>query len=451
MLGVGRAGPLGPVRLREPGRPAVRADRSAGRSAAPLTERDAWLVVASANQVGPATMEKLVGEFGSASAVLDAATDRTARVRLAPLLGRRGEPAFDGLVEAAREARDTIERLARSRARAVTLEDDDYPPMLRSVSLAPPVLFVDGSIEVLSQAPAVAVVGTRKPTEAGRRTAARISAALVGSGSVIVSGLAVGIDGAAHAAALDAGGQTIAVLGGGVERLFPHAHRRLAAEIVERGGAVISEFLPWIDPLPSSFPRRNRIISALASATVVVEAGRRSGALSTAKWSLDQGRGCFLVPGALDAPTSAGCLAFLREHPDAARIVAGIPELLVDLELGAADGTRGRATATGRRIGAALAEGGPVEREVGRLIAAGVATVDELVAATELPVATVLAAITLLEGRGLVVDALGRYRPAGSLGTAAPRPVRGRSGSALAELPGATGTKERRISPAGRC
>ncbi|HET7027440.1 MAG TPA: DNA-processing protein DprA [Candidatus Limnocylindrales bacterium] len=416
----------------------------------PLTERDAWVIVASANQVGPATMEKLLREFGSASGVLDAVTDRTARGRLAPLLGRRGEPAFDGLVEAACDARGIVSRLAGSRVRVVTLEDDDYPPKLRSASLAPPVLFVDGSIEVLSQAPAVAVVGTRKPTEAGRRTAARIGGALVGAGSIIVSGLAVGIDGAAHAAAIEAGGQTIAVLGGGIDRLFPQAHRRLAAEIVERGGAVVSEFLPWIDPLPASFPRRNRIISGLASATVVVEAGRRSGALSTAKWSLDQGRGCFLVPGSLDAPASVGCLAFLREHPDAARIVAGIPELLVDLDLGAAGETRG-ATATGRRIGAALAEGGPVEREVGRLIAAGVATVDELVAATELPVATVLAAITLLEGRGLVVDALGRYRPAGSLGTAAPRPVRRRSGGAVAEMRRASRTKERQILPAGRC
>jgi DNA processing protein len=414
-----------------------------------LSERDAWIVVATANEVGPRTMEKLLATFGSARAVLDAARDPAGRARFAPLLGRRGEPAFDGIVEAARNASDILDRLARSGLRVLTLEDDDYPQMLRSVSLAPPVLFVDGSVDVLSQLPSVAVVGTRRPTEVGRRTAARIAGALVGSGSVVVSGLAVGIDGAAHAAALDAGGVTVAVLGGGIDRLFPRAHRRLATAIVEQGGAVASEFLPWIDPLPASFPRRNRIISALATATVVVEAGRRSGALNTAKWALDQGRHCFLVPGGLDVATSAGCLAFLRAHADEARIVAGIPELLVDLELGGGHPAGGRATAAGRRIGAALAEGGPMEREVGRLIAAGVGTVDELVAALELPVATILAAVTLLETRGLVVDALGRYRPAGSLRVS--RPSRATRDACMARLPEDTRTTGGQNAAGPRC
>ena len=131
----------------------------------------------------------------------------------------------------------------------------------------------------------------------------------------MVSGLAVGIDGAAHAAAVHAHGLTVAVIGSGHGALRPHAHSRLARSIVEAGGAIVSELGPDIRPSKGTFPRRNRIISGLADATVVVEAPARSGALITASWALEQGRECFLVPGSIDAPASAGCLAFLREFP----------------------------------------------------------------------------------------------------------------------------------------
>lgn len=375
-------------------------------------ERDAWVVLATANEVGPATMRRLVARVGSARAVLELAAAPDAADALAAILEEPpSAPAIAGLRDAAASCEVTLERIARSRLEVMTAEDDDYPPALRATALPPPVLFVEGERTALSASPAVAVVGTRRPTESGRRIAARIAAALVASDAVVVSGLAVGIDGAAHAAAVDAGGATVAVLGGGHDQLFPRAHRRLAGEIAARGGAVVTEFAPWVAPRRWSFPRRNRVISGLARATVVVEAGRHSGALITARWALEEGRECFLVPGPLDAATSAGCLAFLRENHQTARIVAGVPELIVDLAL--AEGGRGDRGA--RATAAVLAEVGLVEREVGRLIAAGVGTVDQLVAATELPVATVLAAVTLLETRGLVVDALGRYRPAGSL------------------------------------
>jgi len=419
MLGIGRAGPLGPAAAlpETPGEWASAPNPAAGTgpaARAPESERLAWAVVAGANEVGPATMARLLAKFGSAESILDMAGSRGARRELVRLLGPiDGVAVANGLGAAVRDRDATARSVEASGVDVLIADDPEYPPALRAIELPPPVLYLEGRRELLSRSPAVAIVGTRRPTEDGRRTAARIASALVASAATIVSGLAVGIDGAAHAAALQADGLTVAVLGGGHRRLFPKAHRRLADEIVRAGGAVVSEFGPDVEPAPWSFPRRNRIISGLSGATVVVEAGRGSGALITARWALEQGRGCFLVPGPIDASTSAGCLAFLREHAGAARIVAGIGELVADL--GLPDSERAARPSPARAPGAALSEAGETERRIGRLVAAGVATVDALVAATELPVATVLAALTILETRGLVVDALGRYRPSEAL------------------------------------
>jgi DNA processing protein len=207
------------------------------------------------------------------------------------------------------------------------------------------------------------------------------------------------------------------VIGGGHERLYPAAHRGLVRRIVDGGGAVISEFAPDTIPSRGTFPRRNRIISGLADATVVVEAGARSGALTTAAWALEQGRGLFLVPGRLDDPTVAGSLAFLREAGPEARVVVGIPELLEDLGLlGGAVVAAGRA-APGRtgHAGTVLAALPPVERAIAGAVIAGTSGVDELALATGLGPATVLGALTALEIRGLVIEAYGRYRPSGPL------------------------------------
>ncbi|HWP62849.1 MAG TPA: DNA-processing protein DprA, partial [Candidatus Binatia bacterium] len=262
----------------------------------------------------------------------------------------------------------------------------------------------------------VAVVGTRRPTDAGRRFAAALAGALVRSEAVVVSGLAIGIDGAAHAATIAEGGQTVAVLGGGHARLYPRSHAALAEAIVASGGALVSELPPGVGPTRWQFPRRNRIISGLAEATVVVEAAPGSGALVTAGWALEQGRECFLVPGPIGARASAGCLAFLREHHGVARIVAGIPELLDDLGFGRRPRRSGRPSRA-----AILASLGATERAVAAVIVDGTVGVDGIVAATGLPVASVLGAISLLEARGLVGSGYGRYWPIGQLASAAAR------------------------------
>jgi len=166
---------------------------------------------------------------------------------------------------------------------------------------------------------------------------------------------------------------------------------------VARGGSIVSELAPDVAPTQGTFPQRNRIISGLSDATVVIEAPSKSGALITASWALEQGRGCFLVPGPLDGRASAGCLAFLREFSPVAALVTGIPQLIADL---------GYTGATKPDVDALAGASA---------LLAGLATVDELVATTELPVATVLAALTLLQRKGLVTGAHGRYRPAGTM------------------------------------
>jgi DNA processing protein len=232
-----------------------------------------------------------------------------------------------------------------------------------------------------------------------------------------VSGLAVGIDGAAPAAVVEQRGSTVAVLGGGLRRLYPSAHRALAAAIVDAGGAIVSEFPPTTEPVAGLFPRRNRLISGLADATVVIEAGVRSGALITAEWALEQGRECYVVPGAVDDRRFAGSLALLRGFAGQARVVSGVAELVEDL--GVVDATDGGEGATGvATLAAVLVSLEEAPRRIARELLDGRTTADELTAATGLPIAGVLATLTLLEARGLVVSAYGRYRPVGALASA---------------------------------
>ena len=241
----------------------------------------------------------------------------------------------------------------------------------------------------------------------------------------------MGIDGVAHAATLGVGGTTVAVLGGGHARAIPRSHAHLAEAIVAGGGAVVSEHAPATAASRGTFPRRNRVISGLSDATIVVEAGARSGALITAGWALEQGRECFVVPGPIDAPASAGCLALLRTYAGQVRVVAGVVELMEDLELVPyADAAPSARNAPPSRTGGRAAPPasvrppsaeatlatlpGPVA-EVARALAPGPRTADALVAACGMPVAAVLAALTVLEDRGLVAGGYGRYHLAGTL------------------------------------
>lgn len=385
------------------------------------SERDAWAVLASVDHLGPVALAALLAAFGSGRTVLQAAVEPGAVARLARTPGRerrtgreRLHPVSIGvatsIADAAHREGAILERLRAQDLRVVTIMEPAYPRRLATVAMPPHLLFVRGSLTALSHPRAVAVVGTRRASTSGRTTAGRIATALVAADAAVISGLAYGIDGAAHAAAVRAKGITVAVIGGGHGVSIPPGHDRLAHAIVDAGGCVVSEFAPDTLATRGTFPRRNRIISGLAEATVVVEAPARSGALITASWALEQGRGCYLVPGPLDAAASAGCLSFLREFHDEARLVAGVPQLIADLGLNRA-GTVGRDALAG----SAVQDLGTTGRQVATALLHGLSTVDEIVAATDLPVATVLASLAILEGRGLVAGVHGRYRPDGAL------------------------------------
>jgi DNA processing protein len=432
MLGVGAPGPLGadgPAHTAN-----VVGDRPILTSDAVADERGAWAVLAGVRGLGPVGFGMLFRRYGSGLAILAEAAAPGGPARMMAGTGEEGVEAAgradrvltadvaQAIADAAQSSATTLARIRGLGLRIVTVEDAQYPVRLAGIDMPPHLLYVLGDPAAMSVPSAVAIVGTRRPTEAGRAIAARLAATLVEVGASVVSGLAVGIDGAAHAATLHAGGTTVAVIGSGHAVLHPRAHSRLAASIVAAGGAVVSELGPDLGPSPGTFPRRNRVISGLADATVVVEAPARSGALITASWALEQGRDCFLVPGAIGAPASAGCLAFLREFPGSARIVAGIPQLIDDLGLAGRLAEPGVAT----DAAATLADVGPAAGRLGRELVLGRVTVDELVAVTGWPVASVLAALTLLERRGLAVGVHGRFRPAGNLAGADPATARQR-------------------------
>lgn len=456
------------------------------------SERDAWVTLLGVPGLGPVTFTALLAAFGSARAVLAVAAGTAGPSRLCEALaqvldspdrtddsaemaaphsdsepdpdsvpsddvavgdqrarhGRRsllGSDLARRICDSVQIGSRTVDQVRSLGLSVVTLDDSAYPDRLRRVEMPPPLLFVKGSLDSLGASHAVAVVGTRWPSDKGRLIAGWIGSGLARAGAVVVSGLAVGIDGAAHAAVVGEGLATVAVLGGGHARLFPRAHERLADAIVAAGGAVVAELAPDTPASRGSFPRRNRLVSGLADATVVVEAGRRSGALITAGWALEQGRECFLVPGPMDSPTSAGCNAFLRSFPGQARVVCGVPELIEDLEIGATDeegeGRIGPSLAAGRPGGtgspsastagagkaAVLASLGPVERTLAEALVHGPATADNLAARTSLPGAAILSALTLLELRGLVTGSYGRYTPAGLLARWPDERAKGRS------------------------
>ena len=393
-------------------------------------ERDAWTILSGVGGLGPVGFSALLSHFGSGREILRIATGPRGVRELASAPSRPGPDADPGqrpipvtlakaIADAALQGGRSLERIGALGLSVVTVADSTYPTRLAAIELPPHLLFVLGNTTALDPRHAVAVVGTRRPSDPGRALAARIAAALAAVGATVVSGLAVGIDGAAHDATISGGGTTVAVIGGGHATLYPRAHRALADAIVAHGGAVVSELAPDAASTRGTFPRRNRIISGLSDATVVVEAPARSGALITASWALEQGRECFLVPGPIGAPESEGCLGFLREFPGGARIVTGIPQLLDDL--GLFHGPRAVPLAPGT-----IADLGQTPGRIARGLVDGLATVDELVAVTGLPVATVLATLTILERAGLAVGVHGRYRPAGTLAIQQPADPRRR-------------------------
>lgn len=251
--------------------------------------------------LGPVSIKNLIDQFGSAEAVFKADREALAQIISAKMI--EGIHLFkeNGVVE------KELKIIEQEKVCVLTYQDDRYPPRLKQIAAAPPLLFVKGNPTCLSEGEWLGVVGSRKATPYGLRACREIVTGLVGSGLRIASGLAFGIDITAHESVLTAGGVTAAVLGGGFSRLYPAQHLKQAEKIIATGGALVSEFNPLSASLPEFFPRRNRIISALSRGVLVVEAAIKSGAMVTAKYAAEQNRDLFAVPGPIFSEQSSGC------------------------------------------------------------------------------------------------------------------------------------------------
>ena len=268
-------------------------------------------------------LRRLLDAFGDARHAWEASAHELAA---AGLQGR----ALSALLEARRQfdPERELRRLDQAGVQAVTIDDPTYPRRLREIYAAPPVLFVRGQLQPEDDL-AVAVVGTRRATAYGKIVTEQLAGELASGGVTIVSGFARGIDTHAHRAALDAGGRTIAVFACGLDVIYPPENRDLAGRVA-RQGALVSEHALGTRPEATNFPARNRIVSGISRATLVVEAGERSGALITAQFALDQGRDVLAVPGPITAPSSAGANRLIQ---DGARLVASAADVRAELGL----------------------------------------------------------------------------------------------------------------------
>ena len=262
------------------------------------------------------------------------------------LLTKHWRDERDKRVELEQRAGAAIERAARGGITLVPWSDHAYPAALTAIADPPPVLWVRGRVEALSR-PGVAIVGSRAGSSYALSVAERLAVDLAATGLVVVSGLARGVDSAAHRGALSGGGATVAILGSGVDVLYPREHAGLARDI-ERDGAVVSELVPGTPPQAQFFPRRNRIISGLSRAVVVIEAGEKSGSLITARCALEQGRDVLAVPGNVLSGRNRGAHALLR---DGARIVESAEDVLEELGMAVTAGAAGKAGRAARAGG----------------------------------------------------------------------------------------------------
>lgn len=382
-----------------------------------MTERDAWIALASTPGVGDLTFSRLLELHGSATEAIAALArsnpkrgDRDLAVKLQMRL-RTG--LARSIRESASDPGRTERRMATLGGWVLTALDAGYPAKLYSIEEPPALLYGIGDPAALSAERMVAVVGTRRPTAMGRDLATRIAKRLAEAGATVVSGLALGIDGVAHLSALEADADTVAVVGSGLDTPGPSPHRRLARRIMSTG-AVIGELAPGVKPTQGTFPRRNRIISGLAEATIVVEAPARSGALITARHALEQGRALLVAPGRpLDA-SIVGNLRLLRDSP--ARPLVGLDEMIVDLGLDR--GVEGRPNTNepeGLSGSGALELLEPTQRVVAQALSAGPQTVDSLCRLTQLDPGVVAASLTMLQLRGWARMMGATHLPAGPL------------------------------------
>lgn len=350
-----------------------------------MSARKYWIGFNHVAGIGPLRLAALRTHFDSLSDAWHAGSQALAeagldRKSIANLLEARRSLDLDSLVR-------QVNTLG---ATALTLEDLDYPAVLQELPDAPPVLYVRGSLTAEDDW-AVAIVGTRKASSYGRDMAYQLAGDLARAGLTVVSGLALGIDAAAHQGALDAGGRTIAVLPNGIDTVYPLEHRRLAHDITNQG-ALLTEFAPGMAAIAANFPPRNRIISGLSLGVVVVEAPLKSGAMLTVDAAAEQGRDVFAVPGPTYSEASMGTNRLIQEG---AKLIMNVDDILSELNLT-------RETSQVRAEVQTLAPEGETERLIWEALSEEPRHVDEISLSTELPAHEISAALLLMELKGMV-------------------------------------------------
>lgn len=285
-----------------------------------------WIAFSRVPTVGRVRIGLLEERFGSLEAAWEASAGELGASGLSASVVRAIEQ-----VRAVIDPDDEMEQVRRAGISVLTWHDSEYPRLYRQIDDPPPILYVRGSLAPDDEN-RVTVVGTREPSAYGKQAARDLSGSLVSAGIAIVSGLARGIDGVAHKAALDAGGRTLAVMGSGLDVVYPPEHRHLTEQIVEHG-AVISEYPLGSKPEARHFPRRNRLLSGLSLGTLVIEAGEGSGTLSTVRFALEQNREVLCVPGSIYSPTSSLTNRLIQEG---AKLATSVEDVLEELQLGGA-------------------------------------------------------------------------------------------------------------------
>lgn len=371
-------------------------------------ERALWLRLILTPGLGPGAVRQLLEHFGLPEDILAAGTSRLAAVlgaqRAAALLAE--DESRDALIRA------TLQWASADGRHLVALHDPGYPQRLLQIGDPPPVLYVRGNVEALSR-DSIAIVGSRHPTRAGLENARAFARALADEGLQVCSGLANGIDAAAHRGALDGRAGTIAIVGTGIDRVYPAAHHTLA-ETITRSGAVISELPLGTTVQRANFPRRNRLIAGVSLGVLVVEAATQSGSLITARHAAEFGREVMAIPGSIHSPVSRGCHRLIR---DGAKLVESVEDVLVELRAQMGAGERSPTAGAGRARDAGEAPA-PLKGDAAALLDAlgwDPTIPDTLAERTGLPPEDVAAALVELELDGHVerwID--GRYARIGA-------------------------------------
>jgi DNA processing protein len=370
-----------------------------------MTDKLPWLALRRIPGVGLVLFHRLVQAFGSPARVFQAEREDLRYIKGVT-------PAMAQAITAFRDwdrVEAEISRVRAFGAEMLTWEDPAFPPRLKEIPYAPPFLFIKGTLDAADES-AVAMVGTRTPSYYGLKTCRRLAGALASRGLTVVSGLARGIDTAAHQGALENSGRTLAVLGCGLDVVYPPENKELYRKIPDQG-ALLTEFPLGAPPEARNFPVRNRLISGLSLAVVVVEAGVRSGASITASYALEQGREVMAVPGPIDSPASVGPHRLIQEG---AKLVAGVEDILEELP-----GVTAVRTPVAEAAAAPLFAGGaiPVAVRPARLmpddpllplLGSEPVQLEELVQASRLPAAEVMSRLTMLELQGLIRELPGK-------------------------------------------